>query len=85
MFISNFCKEITSVSYTHLDVYKRQGHSNAWGTNFGNRIKIENDVDCTESNITICKRTVILPETVDGLSLIHISRAIGVTMIWTGS
>ena len=44
----------------------QQGHSNAWGTNFGNRIKIENDVDCTESNITICKRTVILPETVDG-------------------
>ena len=44
----------------------QQGHSNAWGTNFGNRIKIENDVDCTESNITICKRTVLLPETVDG-------------------
>lgn len=31
-----------------------------------NRIKIENDVDCIDSNITICKRTVLLPETVDG-------------------
>lgn len=44
----------------------QQGHSNAWGTNFGNKIRIEDDVDCTDSNITICKRTVLLPETVDG-------------------
>lgn len=45
----------------------QQGHSNAWGTNFGNKIKIVDDVDCTDSNITVYKRTVLLPKTVDGI------------------
>lgn len=29
----------------------QQGHSNAWGTNFGNQIKLDKDVDCTDHNM----------------------------------
>ena len=33
----------------------QQGHSNAWGTNFGNRIKLQDDVNCAEYDIAVNK------------------------------
>lgn len=44
----------------------QQGHSNAWGTNFGNQIKLEKDVNCSDYNITVNKRNISLPENADG-------------------
>ncbi len=43
----------------------QQGHSNAWGTNFGNPIKIKEDVRCSNC-ITVYKRMICLPENSDG-------------------
>ena len=44
----------------------QQGHSNAWGTNFGNRIKLQDDVNCADYDIAVNKRTICLPEKLDG-------------------
>ncbi len=55
----------------------QQGHSNAWGTNFGNRIKLDKDADCTDCNITVNKRTICLPESADG--------SVKTTFQWTES
>lgn len=55
----------------------QQGHSNAWGTNFGNQIRLDKDVDCTDYNITVNKRIICLPESVDG--------SVKTTFRWTES
>ena len=44
----------------------QQGHSNAWGTNFGNQIKLEEDIKCTDYDITVNKRSICLPKSSDG-------------------
>lgn len=44
----------------------QQGYTNVWGTNFGNKIALNIDLDCTEYGINICKRNVVLPECEDG-------------------
>lgn len=44
----------------------QQGHSGVWGTNFGNKIKIDENVDCSYNNVTVYKRKICLPKIVDG-------------------
>lgn len=44
----------------------QQGHSNSWGTNFGNQIKLGEDVDCTGYDITVNKRNICLPKNSNG-------------------
>lgn len=58
-----FCK------YEFSDVGEyafQQGYSNAWGTNFGNKISLGIDLDCEAFSIDVCKRNIVLPVTDDG-------------------
>ena len=44
----------------------QQGHGDKWGTNFGNNIKLENDIDCLNYDISVKKRNICLPNNLDG-------------------
>lgn len=44
----------------------QQGYSEAWGTNFGNKIMSHVNEDCTNKNLCVQKRTIQLPTVANG-------------------
>ena len=58
-----FCK----YEFSDLGEYVfQQGYTDAWGTNFGNKIALDIDLDCSQYDVCIYKRNIVLPDVADG-------------------
>lgn len=73
----------------------QQGYSNVWGTNFGNKIAFQKDIDCESLGVNVYKRNIVLPECTDGnvhtsfswnlMSQVKVIRSENETIVYTNA
>lgn len=58
-----FCK----YEFSDVGEYEfQQGYSNAWGTNFGNKIALGVEYNCSDCDVSVYKRDIVFPSVEDG-------------------